>query len=172
MAKRSLGLALGSNLDNRIANLRAAVEGVLRFCDDKSLLTSSVYETEPVGCPEGSEPFYNAVFQVRCELEPQEVLEKCQAIELELGRSADRDSNAPRTIDIDLLYYGDHQISEGELVLPHPRLEERKFVLVPLNEIRPGLILPGRKLSIEEILDALETDESDPSPVFPRDTWL
>lgn len=172
MAKRSLGLALGSNLGNRIANLRSAVGGILSFCENPSLLTSSVYETVPVDCPEDSEAFYNAVIQVRTDMDPHELFEKCQAIENQLGRPEEREHNAPRTIDIDLLYYGDWVITEGPLILPHPRLEERRFVLQPLCEIRPGLILPGRKKSIEEILESLKSDEPEPNPVFPQDTWL
>ncbi len=172
MAKRSLGLALGTNLGNRIANLRSAIKGILSFCDDKFILTSSVFETAPVDCPPGSESFYNAVIQVYCSLEPEEVLEKCQALEKRLGRPEERELHAPRVIDIDILYYGDLKLSLPGFALPHPRISERRFVLHPLCEIRPGLILPGGKKSIEEILADLKSNEPIPHVIYPNDSWL
>ena len=174
MTKRALGLGLGSNLGNRIANLRGAVDGILAFCEkDPNLLTASVYETAPVDCPPGSDLFYNTVIQVYCALEPEEVLEKCLALEKKLGRPARRKKDhAPRVIDIDLLYYGSLEIAGKNFVLPHPELTQRRFVLEPLCEIRPGLILPGSKKSIEEIVAELDGAEPESSVVFPGDSWL
>ena len=166
-----LGLALGSNLGDRLANLRSALEKIGQFCDLSQLEASSVFETEPVGCPAGSDSFFNAVVVVDCNLAPMEILEKCQEIESDLGRPEERDLNAPRTIDIDILYFGETVFSDEKLTIPHPRIAERRFVLVPLSEIRPDLVLPGQNRSIDEILAILETEECGPVRVFSGEEW-
>ena len=135
-----VGISLGSNLGDRLGNLRSAVEFLESARSSPHLLTSSVYETAPVGCPPGSEPFYNAVIEIETVLPPLELLSRTQAIEHALGRPTDREINAPRTVDLDLLYYDDLEINEGALVIPHPRMFKRAFVLRPLAEIRPDLI--------------------------------
>ncbi len=161
-------------MGTRIENLRSAVAGVLDLCEKKDVLTSSVFETAPVDCPEGSDPFYNAVIEVQCKLPAKEVLERCQQLELSLGRddAEERETNAPRPIDIDLLYYGDKTLKGKKLALPHPRLLERRFVLEPLCEIRPGLTLPGQSASIEEVLDDLDSDEPALKQIYPSGMWL
>lgn len=172
MAEESLGLGLGSNEGNRIENLRLAVESVQLFCPNGSVLTSSVFETQPVNCPEGSEAFYNAVIEVKCDLDPEELLERCQSIEKKLGRVSGQEANAPRPIDIDILFFGDLRVSGSSLEVPHPRLLQRRFVLEPLSEIRPGLILPGETSSIEEILAELNSDEPPLSKIYESGFWL
>jgi 2-amino-4-hydroxy-6-hydroxymethyldihydropteridine diphosphokinase len=104
-----------------------------------------VYETEPVGPPQPA--YLNAVVEVRTDLEPYELLKETQAVEDELGRvRAER--WGPRTIDVDVLTFDERVIDEPELVVPHPRMHERGFVLVPLGELEPDPMLPGgRKLS-------------------------
>ena len=171
MAEESLGIGLGSNLGNRIENLRLAVESIQRFCSGE-VLTSSIFETVPVDWPEGSEPFYNAVIEVKCKLEAKEVLEKFQSIEKKLGRVPDQEANSPRPIDIDILFYGELKMSKPSLKVPHPRLLERRFVLEPLSEIRPGLILPGETASIEEVLAELESDEPPLNKIYDSGFWL
>lgn len=172
MAEESLGIALGSNQGNRIENLRLAVESVQNLCDDKTVLTASVFETQPVDCPEGSEPFYNTVIEVKCAIDAKELLTKCQEIERNIGRIPSEEENAPRPIDVDILYYGDVELSTKKLTIPHPRLTSRRFVLQPLSEIRPGLILPGETQSIEEILADLDTDEPELTQIYPSGMWL
>lgn len=135
-----VGISLGSNLGDRLGNLRTAVTCLQEVQGSDHLLLSSVYETDPVGCPPGSGSFYNAVIEIETELAPHDLLRKTKAIEKALGRPTAREVNAPRTVDLDLLYYGEIVLSERDLILPHPRMWERDFVLMPLAEIRPDLV--------------------------------
>lgn len=150
------GIALGSNLGDRPANLTAA-RGCLReiATPGEPFLQASIYQTEPLHCPPGSPDFYNSVVEIAFTGDAFELLELTQAIERKLGRAIAPERNAPRIIDVDLLYFGDVVIDTEDLVLPHPRLGERRFVLEPLAEIRPELVLPGQSRSIAELLDAL-----------------
>jgi 2-amino-4-hydroxy-6-hydroxymethyldihydropteridine diphosphokinase len=138
-----VGISLGSNLGDRLSNLRAAVDGLDGVRSSDHLLVSSIYETDPVDCPPGSGTFFNAVIEIETGLSPLELLARTQAIEIELGRPSVHELNAPRTADLDLLYYDEITISEGKLILPHPRMFQRAFVLKPLAEIRPDLIPEG-----------------------------
>lgn len=138
-----VGISLGSNLGDRLAHLRAAVDGLARVRSSAHLLLSSIYETDPVDCPAGSGTFFNAVVEIETDLTPLDLLACTQAIEIELGRPRAHDFNAPRTADLDLLYYDEVTINEGDLILPHPRMFGRIFVLKPLAEIRPDLIPDG-----------------------------
>jgi 2-amino-4-hydroxy-6-hydroxymethyldihydropteridine diphosphokinase len=150
------GIALGSNLGDRLANLRAGREALLRWHEGPVPAASSpVYETEPVDCPPGSAPFLNAVVEIRTSLQPPELLAACRAVEVALGRDPDAARHAPRPLDLDLLYAGDREMETAALVLPHPRMESRRFVLQPLSDIRPGLRLPGQPCSIAELLARL-----------------
>lgn len=135
-----VGLSLGSNLGDRLAHLRLALFRLEKIQSDSVRLVSSVYETEPVDCPDGSGAFYNAVVEIASDRTAREILEFCQGIEREMGRPEIRDRNSPRTIDLDLLYHEDGPVDDPDLVLPHPRMFERPFVLIPLAEIRPDLI--------------------------------
>jgi 2-amino-4-hydroxy-6-hydroxymethyldihydropteridine diphosphokinase len=151
------GIALGSNIGDRLAHLkeaRAAVES-LHLGAASGVLYSSVYETEPVDCEPGSAPYLNAVMEIEYEGQPFVLLHALRGIETDLGRPSRRPRNAPRTIDLDILYVGNLAMSNDELVLPHPRLHSRRFVLEPLNEIRPDLLLPGHHEPIAELLTRL-----------------
>jgi 2-amino-4-hydroxy-6-hydroxymethyldihydropteridine diphosphokinase len=116
---------------------------------------SSLYSTAPVGF--ATQPrFVNAVVDLETELEPRELLERLQAIEQEFGR--DRSTgivNGPRTLDLDILLFGDQIISEPDLVIPHPRMAERAFVLVPLNEIAAKAVVPGTTKTVGQLLTRL-----------------
>jgi len=140
-------LGLGSNLGDRAHYLGEAISA-LRGLLVKVEATSQIYETEPWGLME--QPLYwNQVIEIETLLEPLELLHVCQAIEHQLGRER-KIHWGPRTIDIDLLIY-DNVVSESEeLILPHPYLEERAFVLAPLREIAPELVLPSGR-SITEV---------------------
>lgn len=155
-----VGIALGSNLGDRHANLQAARTCLRKIAAPGSLfLQASTYQTEPLLCPPGSPFFYNSVVEISFDGSPDELLGITQAIEKSLGRSEVPQRNAPRIIDIDLLYFGDEAVDTGKLTLPHPRIRERRFVLQPLAEIRPELILPGQDRSIEEILREMGNSE-------------
>lgn len=150
------GIALGSNLGDRLASLRAAawevrcVSGV-----GEPIRCSQVYETEPVGTEPSAAAFLNAVVEVEFEGLPKELLQALQAIEGRMGRPPARARNASRTIDLDLLYAGKTVMNELGCVLPHPRLHLRRFVLQPLADLRPELLLPGQSRSVAELLAAL-----------------
>ena len=142
-------IGLGSNLGDKFKNLgKAALE--LSVLPGSSLLAvSSVYRTEAVGVGYSSE-FYNAVIGLLTGLEPSELLTECMRVELELGR--DR-SVADRLIDIDILLYGSQIVMLRNLSVPHPKMEERRFVLEPLVEVAPKLIHPIHKVSIKTLMD-------------------
>lgn len=155
-----VGIALGSNLGDRLTNLEGA-RACLREISvlGEPFLEASIYQTEPLLCPPGSPFFYNSVVEIAFSGNPFELLEITQAIEKKLGRAENPERNAPRIIDVDLLYFGDQIIDTGILVLPHPRIRERRFVLQPLAEMRPDLILPGYQLGTSALLASLDSSE-------------
>ncbi len=150
-------VALGSNLGDRLGDLRAARKAILDLSNVKPpILSSAIYETEPVGCEPGAKQFLNAVVEFEYEGDPANLLEELIRIEEVLGRRRDHRKNVSRTIDIDLLYCGECNIEDQRLQLPHPRLHLREFVLQPLADIRPALILPGQTETVDELLAKLE----------------
>jgi 2-amino-4-hydroxy-6-hydroxymethyldihydropteridine diphosphokinase len=149
MGSEDVFLSLGSNLGDRSALLQEA-ETALGRAGFETLSRSSVYETEPVGGPAQGE-YLNRVLGGRTALEPRALLEACLGVEKTAGRvRAER--NGPRTLDVDLLLFGAQVRSEPSLVVPHPRMHERRFVLVPLAEIAPRLVHPVLELTIAELL--------------------
>jgi 2-amino-4-hydroxy-6-hydroxymethyldihydropteridine diphosphokinase len=160
------GIGLGSNVGDRLANLREgwrqvrALPGV-----DEPFRCSGIYETDPVGAGAGDEPFLNAVAEVEYDGHPVSLLDALQGIEARMGRPSKRPRNAPRTIDLDLLYAGNLVLANEEIAIPHPRLHLRRFVLAPLCEIRPDLILPGHERTISELLAGVtESAKAAPCP--------
>jgi len=150
-------VALGSNIGDRLENLRAARKTIFDLVNVKApALSSAVYETEPIGCEPGAGKFLNAVVEFEYADDPARLLEQLIRIEEALGRKPDHPKNASRTIDIDLLYCGNQRINQERLQLPHARLHLREFVLQPLADIRPDLILPGQKKDIEDLLAEVE----------------
>ena len=153
-------LGLGSNVGDRLAHLRAAVD-LLQSSDDVRVVScSSVYETDPVGEILDQRDFYNAVVAVETELEAHALLDACKRIERELGREPGGPRHAPRPIDVDLLIADDLAVADERLVLPHPELANRRFVLTPLAEIEPGLALPDGR-TVEQALATLEDQRVD-----------
>lgn len=150
-------VALGSNLGERLGNLQAARNAILGLTNIRPpVLSSAIYETEPVGCEPGAGKFLNAVVEFEYDGDPTRLLAELIQIEEALGRKRDHRQNVSRTIDIDLLYSGDKQVNNEQLQLPHPRLHLREFVLGPLADIRPDLVLPGNKKTVSEWLTKVQ----------------
>jgi 2-amino-4-hydroxy-6-hydroxymethyldihydropteridine diphosphokinase len=143
-------ISLGSNIDSRIDFLKEAITKLNSNEKIKVVNTSSVYETDPVGFTEQGS-FLNMVVSVITELKPHELLAECLKIELELGRKREI-RWGPRTIDLDILLYNKENIETEDLIVPHPRMNERAFVLVPLLEIASHLNSVGiHAINIEEL---------------------
>jgi 2-amino-4-hydroxy-6-hydroxymethyldihydropteridine diphosphokinase len=130
-------LGLGSNVGDRLANLRAAVDALSRHLT--ILARSSVYETEPQGEVLDQPDFLNAAVAIETSLDPEELLDVCKRIEGELGRDFGQVRHGPRVVDIDLLLLGDIELETERLTLPHREVTTRRFVLVPLLELDPDL---------------------------------
>jgi len=140
-------LGLGSNVGDRAAHLRAAIAALPEHGVEVEAI-SSPYETEPVGEVLEQPDFLNAAIRVRTELEPEQLLEVCKAIEVERGRMLAASRHSPRPLDIDLLLLGEIELNSERLTLPHPEVTSRRFVLAPLLELDPKLTLPdGTRLS-------------------------
>ncbi len=136
-------VGLGSNLGDREHMIWGAIH-MLAFNPEVDIAAvSSIRETEPIGLLE-QPPFLNAAAAVDTELDPRALLDLLLAVERELGRTRDGPRFGPRTIDLDLLLYGDEIVDEPGLAVPHPRLHERRFALEPLAELDPDLVVPGR----------------------------
>lgn len=146
-------IALGSNLGDRVANLQAAREQM------PCLRASAIYETAPVDCAEDAPAFLNCVLEVKWEGTAGTLHALGKSIEASLGRPAARGFHEPRAIDVDLLAFGDLVLNSPALLLPHPRLHLRRFVLQPWAEISPDLLLPGFAFTIGEMLEQLKSSE-------------
>ena len=159
-------LGLGSNVGDREAHLRGAVEG-LREHGVAVEAVSSLYETEPVGEITDQPDFLNAAVRVRTALEPEALLDLSKAIEAEHGRVFGGPRHGPRPIDIDLLLIGDIEMSTERLTLPHPEVTSRRFVLLPLLELDPELRLPdgtGLQAALEELGESQSVERVSPPP--------
>jgi 2-amino-4-hydroxy-6-hydroxymethyldihydropteridine diphosphokinase len=147
-------VALGSNVGDRERHLCAAFAALRSLPGVGRVEASRVYETDPVG-PGVQDPYLNGVARVRTTLAPRDLLARLLAIERAEGRERTAVRNAPRTLDLDLLLYGDVALAEPDLVVPHPRLAERPFVLEPLSDLAPGLVPPGRAATVAELAAAV-----------------
>ena len=146
-------VALGSNLGGSRQMVLDAMAR-LQNLSDQPILKSSLWQTSPVDCPPGSPRFVNAVVGLvpLGGETPESLLKELQELEKEFGRSRGHILNEPRSLDLDLIAFGAETRNSPDLILPHPRAHLRKFVLQPLNEIAPDLILPGGKKSISQLL--------------------
>ena len=136
-------VGLGANLGDRERTLRAAVDALAGEAGIELVAVSTLRETEPVGVADQPR-FLNGAAELETSLAARELLERLLAVERRFGRVRSSGEHGPRTLDLDLLLYGDEVIGEPGLTVPHPRLHERRFVLEPLAELAPGLVLPGR----------------------------
>jgi 2-amino-4-hydroxy-6-hydroxymethyldihydropteridine diphosphokinase len=155
-------LGLGSNVGDRRANLQSAVDRLPQH-GVGVLASSSVYETEPVGEVLDQREFYNACVQIETDLEPEGLLDACKAVERELGRTLKGQPgyvrHGPRPIDVDVLLLGDRRFESERLTLPHAEVTARRFVLVPLHELAPDLVVPGAG-RVSDALSALGEAEA------------
>jgi 2-amino-4-hydroxy-6-hydroxymethyldihydropteridine diphosphokinase len=154
-------IALGSNLGD---SPKIIVEAMARLqnLSDKPILKSSLWQTSPVDCPPGSAKFVNAVVGLvpKKDETPESLLKKLKDLEEEFGRAPKKISNEPRPLDLDLIAFRDETRQTPDLTLPHPRADLRKFVLEPLNEIAPDLVLAGQGKCVSELLAGLKSNES------------
>lgn len=154
-------ISLGSNVGDSENIVRRAMARLAQF-SAQPLLKSSLWQTTPVDCPPGSPPFVNAVVGMtpRAGETPESLLEKLQQLEKEFGRLQKRIVNEPRRLDLDLICFGGEQRATAALTLPHPRAGVRRFVLQPLAEIAPALILPGQSATVADLLALLASRET------------
>lgn len=146
-------IALGANLRDPEQQIRAAVEELAMLRDTRLMNVSSLYRSAPVGYLDQPE-FVNGVAGIETALAPHALLDALLAIERRYGRVR-QFPNAPRTLDLDIVLYGDLEVDEPGLTIPHPRMHERAFVLVPLAEIAPEIVVPGRG-RVRDLLDRVD----------------
>ena len=147
-------VGLGSNLGDREEHLRRAIEALKAIPDLDSVVLSSILETDPLGGPAQGD-YLNAVVRCETSLTPQDLLQELLQIEQQLGRTREV-VNGPRTIDLDLLMYGQVHLQETDLQLPHPRLQDRRFVIEPLAELEPNLMLACGVTAAERLSQLLD----------------
>jgi 2-amino-4-hydroxy-6-hydroxymethyldihydropteridine diphosphokinase len=156
-------VAMGSNLGDRDAHLAGALAGLRVTEGVEVVAVSLLYETDPVG-PSPQGPYLNGAIELATSLAPDALLERLLEIEASRGRTRGSDRNAPRTLDLDLLLYGDRKLAGPDLEVPHPRLAERSFVLEPLCDLAPNLIHP----TLGETIEVLASRVRDPAAVRRR----
>ena len=154
-------VALGSNLGDSRQTIRDAMARLQKL-SDQPILKSSLWQTSPVNCPPGSPNFVNAVVGLvpRAGETPESLLKKLRVLEKEFGLRPRKVLNEPRPLDLDLIAFGAEKRNSPELTLPHPRAHERRFVLQPLSEIAPELILSGQGKTVSELLAGLRSEET------------
>lgn len=150
-------IALGSNAGDKLLQCQKAISEILKIDRHRVLARSSFYKTQPLGYTV-QDWFVNGVIKLETELEAHELFRSLKALESCLGRR-ETFRWGPRTIDLDLLFFDDEQIRSEELVIPHPLLHERQFVLIPLAEIDPHLVHPVLRQTIRELLTQLKEDQ-------------
>jgi 2-amino-4-hydroxy-6-hydroxymethyldihydropteridine diphosphokinase len=154
-------IALGSNLGDSRQTVLDAMASLQNF-SAAPILKSSLWETSPVNCPPDSPKFVNAMagLMPKEDETPESLLKKLRELEMEFGRPPKKVLNEARPLDLDLIVFGNETRHSPELMLPHPRAHERRFVLQPLSEIAPELILPGQGKTVLQLLAGLPADET------------
>ncbi len=173
MNTMEIGIGLGSNLDHRLDNLREATRRIDELPGVQVVAKAPIYETEPVDVkPEYIHLQYlNTVIIIESAMELSVLSDALHKIEDDMGRVRSEDRNAPRPIDIDILYAGSIQRADGILDLPHPRWAQRRFVVQPLADVRPFLRLPGETKIVSEILKSLPSSPEDVKLFRTREQW-
>lgn len=152
-----VGLSLGSCLGDRLALLRQAKTAIAALDDVEIVAVSPIYETEPVGVkPEYAQlPYLNAVVIIETSRDLEALRQDLAGIESAAGRVRGEDKFAPRTLDIDILYAGSEKLATATLAVPHPRWAHRRFVVQPLADVRPDLVLPGSEVTVAQRLEEI-----------------
>ncbi len=153
-----VGIALGSNMGNRRAELDAGICFLRVLATNHEVRESPRIETAPVNCPPGSPPFLNSIAELEIDsvmYPPLNLFGCLEEFEIERGRCPLREVNSPRPLDLDIIYYGVEKFDQMGLIIPHPRAHARRFVLEPLSHLRPDLVLPGQTKTVKELLAAL-----------------
>ncbi len=165
------GIALGSNLGDKNSLMIQARDYLRRMnLEGEPFYQSALYATSPQGCPHGSDDYLNAVVEISWVGTVENLLVHCQDIERSLGRVRSGVRCEPRTADVDIIYVDDMVINNPpRLLIPHPRAHRRKFVLKPLADIKPDLVLPGQVKTVAELLSELDTDEEE--PILVSENW-
>jgi len=168
-----IGLGLGSNLNQRLENLREATRRVSHLPGTRVVAKAPIYETEPVDVKPEYIPldYLNTVIIIESSMELSALSDAIHTIEADMGRVRTGDRNAPRTIDIDILYADTIQQTTGTLDLPHPRWTQRRFVVQPLADVRPFLRLPGETRVVSDILKNLPTSPLDVKLFRAQEQW-
>lgn len=161
-------IGIGSNIGDKLNHCEKAISEILKINGHKLLAKSSFFKTQPIGFP-SQDWFVNGIIKIETDLEPLELLQALKLIESQMGRK-ETFRWGPRIIDLDILFFGNIEISTEELQIPHPLLQDRQFVLTPLAEIDPDFIHPVLKKSVRELLENLKEEQgvekikSNPSP--------
>lgn len=155
--ENSAYLSIGSNIGDRLGSLRKAIQLLDKSDQIKVELVSSIYETDPIGYVDQA-CFLNAVIKISTSLQPEELLQACLQIELDLGRKRGI-RWGPRTLDLDILLYNQENIETESLLVPHPRMQERAFVMIPLMELDPDIKLPNVNTSLDDIVEKIPDKE-------------
>ncbi len=150
-------LALGSNMGDRLRNLKKAIEFLQSIGEVPAI--SSIYESEPVDMEDTTINFYNLVLSFSCNLSPMDLIKEIKVFEEKMGRDIKQIQNKPREIDIDILLAEDKCVKNKELTIPHPQIHRRNFVLIPLLEIAPTGNHPGLKMSFKQMAKKLKPVE-------------
>jgi 2-amino-4-hydroxy-6-hydroxymethyldihydropteridine diphosphokinase len=150
-------IGIGSNIGDKVNQCEKAISEILKVDHHKLLAKSSLFKTQPIGHP-SQDWFVNGVIKIETDLEAHELLRKLKTIESQLGRT-ETFRWGPRTIDLDILFFDDAEIHNEELQVPHPSIQERQFVLIPLAEIDRYLIHPVLKKTVQELLNNIKEDQ-------------
>ena len=143
MTEQLVYIGIGSNLEDPLAQVTRAINQLTTLRQSKLISCSSLYASKPMG-PDGQLDYINAVVSIKTQLSPMDLLDELQGIEIEHGRVRTGQRWGPRTLDLDILLFGEKTINSDRLLVPHPGLHERAFVLYPLSEINPELMIPGK----------------------------
>lgn len=149
-------IAIGSNLGDRHAHVSTAVQHINGLPKTTVLRVSNWHETKPVGLPENAGNFLNGVVEIETKFKPDELMQSLLDIEKTMGRTRNHNGYESRTIDLDLLLYGKQTVETSIVKVPHPRMTERLFVMIPLCELCPDFVIPGKKHPVKTILMNLQ----------------